>query len=650
MFIIISHVYGWGMKTIDITQPPWEARPITAQDLGTDTGAILNRVFESHSTPSHEEGLRIIIPAGKYRFDSTANVTIASIIEGEGGQHKELGGTIIIPKSGVTPFRYSGPRSVRSVLRDIVIFSKGQKATDTRRGNFINGRKDSSGNIVDPLQQLILDNEWNELKEGQLIAIPGGGPTVRLTGHTVTNGKKYVPPPNLPPNDRLPDPDKDHIRVIFDSSRKNGIAHGFWKGSYVRIPRYNILDPPAKVVKTNPFDPTFIVDCDKDLLTFNPQDELVANDKEEDSHVYLVCEALARVGPRVGGNNKAVEVTTYLTIGNSINGVEIRHADAGVDIGSHVTCENIGAHGMQGPGFVVLGLDSKTNSNMTRLDKCYAQECDYGVYISGGEASAGVTINFEALAIEKYCIADFSAWGNTHVAPHVQGGFGVITTDKIYKPENKKLEDGHCRAVIVGPYSETGTVSFIGSKTVAVGGSLDRVDAGGWVWIDGVFNQFQVGDASNEAPDFSLYERRFFPKDYLEWYKSRGSKTYKVKKINGWYAHKLIMDFEGDRGPVPYCWSDEEAEGGAAQFWVPRGLRIGDIVRNEEDLRIGNSIKIDIAAIDIAAGGRPPAVDTNTQRGDIIFNKTAKPGDSVGWVCCETDRGAKEWRPFGKIE
>ncbi len=550
-----------------------------------------------------------MIPYGKYRFSHTVEVTRSVIIEGHGGEFNGVGATQIVADPGVTPLRFcypgassDGGNASDSILKDVNITAGGRDET-TQIGDYDNNTR-----------KIALSGPWNATV-GQLIAIPGVGPIIKLTTVAV-NSKSGSPEFTLHGN----------------------APCGIWIGAYVIISPAGITEP-TKIIKIDGTDdPTKIVN----YSTFTLESNATSTHEGKDVvGLDIVCELITRV-TAVEGNTTTPILTTDAvnSPGQSIIGTTIRHADAGVDIQVRMTCNNVSVNGMQGPGFSITashGNVPATNANSFRIENCFVNRCEYGLYILGADTNAGSTDQLIGVGNRKWTIADLSFLGNTHSGLHSDGGYGAIT-----------LDTGTNRSVFIGTYLEGGTSAYLGHTTIMIGGTIAE-DQGGWSWVDGIFNRFQVGETDGGAK-FSSYRRLFYPTLFLEAYKTSTSQAaYSFLKINkddnpnaaGWYTHI----YQGN-GQSPFCWSDNDAEGGAAQFWAPGGIQLGR--QTNKLLNVNNK-----RTITYGNGPEPTAID-NPKNGDIVFNFSAAVGNPIGWIFVELvdpqDPNQSHWREFGQIQ
>jgi hypothetical protein len=659
------------MAVIDITKQPYLAdntySPTTNRNAASASDALQNAIL---SSPDKSRSLKILIPFGKYKFDKTVRITRSVIIEGEGGgqmagMDDSYGATQIFPEPGVTPFQFWRGGVSNSVLtqnangapgseiRDLEIISDpARNDTSTISGDYDKDRREL--NLTGDL------SKWSA-HEAQLIAIPGAGYTVDMSNTTASFKMKRI----FSGTTEAIIFDKDSIRIDPLSHRGqidfdlNGNYRGVYIGAYIAFVGLNIKDDePAKVTKIvlgpKIDDPaiqevkSITVDLSEAKINDiksrinsgnNDQIDLTNFMSLPIFEMQMVCELITRV---VDVRNSGQLLLVDMVGNQSPKNVTIRHADAGVDIGENaVRCRNLAISGMEGPGIAIIANPSThdedpnmhyySNADDFRVDTCIIANCGFGIYIYGVDANAGLTTNVQGLQNHLWSIADFSGSNNTHVTLSTDGGFGAINRSG---------------STFVGTYFEEGTGAYFGPATTSVGGA-EVSEYGGWSWVGGTFNRFNVGETDGSAR-FSSYRRYFYPTMYLEAYKSNTSqfdyqflKTIDGNGAAGWYAHV----YQGS-GIIPFCWSDSDAEGGAAQFWAPGGIQLG---RNTNKLLHVDSKR----TITYGNGPVPTAID-NPKNGDIVFNFSAAVGSPVGWIYVELidpqDSNQNHWREFGQIK
>ena len=115
------------------------------------------------------------------------------------------------------------------------------------------------------------------------------------------------------------------------------------------------------------------------------------------------------------------------------------------------------------------------SANCSEISGCSAAACRHAVYAVGGDSNA-CRINLRSVTCTHWSFYELSGLGNKYSTFHADGGLGFCSADN-----NNRSGYDNC-------YAEVGTLTSLGNRSLAVGGTMP-LEPGGVQHINGVLDR-----------------------------------------------------------------------------------------------------------------------------------------------------------------
>jgi hypothetical protein len=296
----------------------------------------------------------------------------------------------------------------------------------------------------------------------------------------------------------------------------------------------------------------------------------------------------------------------------------------GIYVRCPVHLERVGVTDFGGDGIYIEAGEgyTNTNANSWSLRNIWLEDNHNGLYIRGGDSSAGVAISVITISNRNYGILNSAFLNATFVGCLSEGN-----------AKSFRSEGGTNNSVWVGCYVESGQTPeemFAPAMVISgVHGSGFSADSTALRLLSNTaVSPFEVN--SKPGPQWERLNVGF----------ANGS------GVLGWQAHDDTAQFELSYGyQRPGWWelhrgthvylalAGSQAAGGPSQLLFPNGYRLA---------------APGVTPRGVSVGSAPPTAGV---QGDIVYNSEPQAGGYVGWACVQSSTAtqAAAWRQFGQI-
>ncbi len=363
---------------------------------GTDNLDAFNRCLQAsrllwtnsqlENVVGYTQGPTIYVPTGVYYFSDTFHINRTITLAGESRAGGSFGPTAFIFPANTTGIKLASSTisyTINSITRasNVVTINIGDNITSAERTDNVTTLTISAAAGAAYSAWYFAGNEIDVFSTSGNFT--GGVKTITATGDSISPSTISYPDPGP---DVGPTANIGRVTYVFDTS--TGLTTG----------REGFISPPNGNFESG-----------GKILT------------SATNHVIQYNEA--------GSNTSASGGTVNRGSGGSVVINDISIVGSGNDTETHgiyigagiVTCNRVLIRGFGGDGFHIQGSTPETNSNLWRLESCRAFFCRNGLYVFGGDSSAGGAMFCDFSFNDRYGIWDNSFLGNSYVANHTSG-------------------------------------------------------------------------------------------------------------------------------------------------------------------------------------------------------------------------------------